>query len=312
MSVVARMLFGLLVASSGLALAQSPSGVSPSQLSQMENLQTVIDRGGPLIYMPKGTYLTDKTIFLRSNSTLFCEDGAIIEAAPGSFLASTDVPEASILALESLKNVKIIGCTIKGRKADYGVYAIPKPPYVPGEHRHCIRIVGSTNVTLSNVDAGWCGGDSIYIGPKIVDGVHLAPCTNITVKDSILHDSLRQGISVIAVENLLVQDCLFFGTHGASPQSGIDLEPERTDRITAVIRRCHSRGNRGNAYLVNFFKTTVADKPSNIKFESCTWADVPADQQIFRLANVLDPVGDVLAALPPGTIIDFNGTIWKK
>src|SRR5262245_48700449 len=72
------------------SLADGPVGIAPSQLSSTESIQAVIDRGGPLVYIPKGNYTLDATLRLRSDLVLHFETGTIIEAAPGAMKGKED------------------------------------------------------------------------------------------------------------------------------------------------------------------------------------------------------------------------------
>jgi hypothetical protein len=268
-----------------------------------------IKAGQQTVNVPLGVYSLTETLKIPSQQTILCQPGAVFEAAPGAFTGTRDC-----LVEITGSNNTVIGCTFRMRKADYGVYAYPKPGYVPSEFRHALNIVGARNVTLIGVRAEQSGGDGLFIGPAGTPTAKILP-ENITVKDSVFHGNLRNAVSVIAAKNLLIQDCIFSGTYGTSPQAGIDLEPEYRDSITAVIRRCQSNGNRGAAYMIGFFKMNPDDPPSSIVFEDCTYKDVPADQINFRLGGVLNhevPNGYMRDAIPKGSIIQWNDLVWRK
>lgn len=316
-------LFCLLMFAASCVSAEPIRGINPTSLTTTEELQGVIDRGDKLVYVPTGRYVVSKSIFLRSNMTLFCEQGAILEAAPGSFLEATDKPEASILVLDRVENVAIFNCVIRGRKPDYGVYRV-RPDgtydltpnalgYVPGEFRHAIRITGSSRVNLYNVTANSSGGDGLYIGPHVLPDKTRVPCNNVTVRNSVFSDNHRQGISVLAcLGECLIEDCVMSMTKGASPQAGIDIEPENGDVVEITVRRCQSIGNRGSAYLVSLLNTKPTDAPSSVIFESCGSFAVPPDQQVLRLANVVSQVGQIMPNLPVGTVVQFDNLVWRK
>lgn len=293
-------------------VAAQPIGISPTALTTGESLQAVIDRGGPLVYVPAGKYIADKTIYLKSNMTLFCAEGTIIEAAPGAFLEAENKPEACLLVLDQLTNVRIFNCTFAMRKLDYGTKGTPKPPYVPSEWRHAIKIIGSTGILLYNVQGYNSGGDGLYIGPSTRTGERI-PSRSITVQHSLFTNNHRQGISVLTcLDECLIEDCTFSGTTGASPQAGIDIEPESGDAVDITVRRCKSIGNRGAAYIVSLTGNTPTIKPSKINFEDCIYSDVPKDQMNLLLYGVLKPSGYMMDNLPAGTMIEFNGTVWRK
>ena len=315
--------FGLLCS---LVSAGPPLGIAPSALTEGEQLQAVIDRGGPIVWIPKGTYQQDVSLRLRSNLTLLCEEGAVIEAAPGAFLPGIDVLEASLIVLDQVANVSIYNCTFKMRKPDYGVYKV-RPDgtydmtpnalgYVPGEWRHSISITGCQRIKLHNVKANLSGGDGLFIGPHITPNGPRIPSRDVTVRQSTFADNYRQGVSVPScLGECLIEDCVFSGTNGASPQAGIDIEPENGDAVEVTVRRCLSVGNRGPGYMVGLFKNTPTTAPSKIAFEDCQYLSVPADQVNFRLGGVLSatmPNGYMLDNLPAGTVISWDTLIWRK
>lgn len=306
------------------AFGGPPLGIPPSALSQGESLQAVIDRGGPLVYVPAGNYQAEKTIYLRSNMTLYCEPGAVIEAAAGAFKPVHE-PESCLMALVQVENVSIFNCTFKMRKADYGVYKInadgtydltPNAAgYVPGEWRHTVYVAGSSNVLLYNVKGQSSGGDGLIVASLNPPSGKI-PSRNVRVEKSVFADNFRQGVSLLSCfGDCMVEDCVFTGTKGASPQAGIDIEPEWGDAVEVTVRRCQSIGNRGPAYMVGLFKAVPTDPPSKVIFKDCTWAAVPGDQVHFRLGGVLNhevPNGYLLPNLPNGTWAQWNDLVWRK
>lgn len=191
--------------------------------------------------------------------------------------------------------------------------------YVPSEFRHCLRITGSQRVLLSNVKAESSGGDGLYVGPTVLPDKTRIPCRDVRVEKSTFADNHRQGVSLVScMGDCIVEDCVFTGTKGTSPQAGIDVEPEWGDTVEATIRRCQSIGNRGPAYMTGLFKNQPTDAPSKITFADCTWAAVPADQPTFRAGGLHKVVelkdgarwinnGYPAEYLPVGTVVTWNG-----
>jgi len=311
------------------AFAGPPLGVAPAALSQAESLQAVIDRGGPLVYVPKGTYTTDRTIKLRSNLVLYCEEGTVIEAAAGAFTAVKE-PDSCLVAGERVDNVAIYNCTFRMRKADYGVYKVRADGtydlspnalgYVPGEWRHTLYFAGVANVLLSNVKANSSGGDGLLVGAYLLPDKSKAPSRDVRVQRSTFTDNYRQGVSILScMGDCAVEDCVFVGTKGASPQAGLDVEPEWGDTAEITVRRCQSIGNRGPAFMVGLFKAQPTTAPSKISFQDCTWSAVPPDQPTVRWGGLQKVVefkdagswintGYPADYLPVGTWVTWNGT----
>ena len=305
--------------------AGQPVGISPTALSQGESLQAVIDRGGPLVYVPKGVYQLDTPLKLRSNLTLFVESGTAIEAAVGAFQGKED----SLIVIAGMENVTIAaeGATFKMRKDDYR--DATKYP-IKSEFRHCLDIRGSKNVTITGGTFADSGGDGIYLGPLILDDPAWAnskrhiPNESIVIRRVTCDNNFRQGISVVACVGCLIEDSMLARTNGTSPQAGIDVEPEYQDPIDVTIRRCKSVDNRGPAFmwsLQNVALTyrannvTVNTPPVRIIMEGNTYDGVPLTQPTLRMTGIFradPPTGYLAPNIPPGSTLQWDSLTWKK
>ena len=145
-------------------------------------------------------------------------------------------------------------------------------------HRHGINLLSAVRVTIENLRIAESGGDGIYLGESYKGGLCLAgvrgidgPCRDIVIRNCTLDRHLRQGMSVISAENLLLENCVLSNTSGAMPQSGIDFEPnfEHDKLVNCVMRNCLSLNNAGSGYefyLGNLDRTTA---PTDIRIENC-------------------------------------------
>lgn len=215
-----------------------------------------------IISARKTPYLISSTLRMSSDQTLTLSPGVVLEAAPDKFHKKND----ELLTLENLKNVKIIGygSEIRMRKKDY--QDIKR--YSRSEHRHGIAIRDCNNVEISGVTVRSTGGDGLYVGTlNKVKGY----CSNITVRDSVFDDNHRQGISIISVENLLVERCVLSNTSGTAPEAGIDFEPNHpTQRlVNCVVRDCLAYNNRDLGYHMWLKNVTPETLPVSIRFERC-------------------------------------------
>ena len=95
-------------------------------------------------------------------------------------------------------------------------------------------------------------------------------CRNITVKNVLLEDNYRQGISVISVKNLLLENIKIYGTGGTAPGSGIDFEPNHPNEqlSNCVVRNCEIRENRGAGILFYFKNLDRDSHPISITVEA--------------------------------------------
>ncbi|MBQ9804619.1 MAG: right-handed parallel beta-helix repeat-containing protein [Lentisphaeria bacterium] len=250
-------LFSLLALAVNAAVFESKSKDVTAELQKMLSSEKEV-----IIPARKAPYQISSTLRMSSNQTLILKPGAVLEAAPDKFHGRND----EFLSLENLENVKIIGygSEIRMRKKDYQ----DKTRYSLSEHRHGIIIRDCKNVEVSGVTVRATGGDGLYVGTrKKVNGY----CSDITVRDSVFDDNHRQGISIISVENLLVERCIFSNTSGTAPEAGIDFEPNNpTQRlVNCIVRDCLAYNNRELGYHMWLKNIMTETRPVSIRFERC-------------------------------------------
>ena len=210
-------------------------------------IQSAINSGAPTVVVPfvGRPYYVDP-ITLTSNQTLILEEGVVIAAREGSFRGREDC----LFSAENQKEITIIGygAVIEMRKDDY-----QRRPYEKAEWRHAISLRGCSDVSIEGVTIRSSGGDGIYIGRGEGNNTY---CENIRVKNVVLEDNYRQGISVISVRKLLVENVQIYNTSGTLPRAGIDFEPNRRDEIleNCIVRKCRIAGNRGPGILFAYHR----------------------------------------------------------
>ena len=118
-----------------------------------------------------------------------------------------------------------------------------------GEWGMGISINGGSNITVLDPIVREMWGDGIYIGPQ--NGV--IP-RNITIKNAILTYNRRDGISIIAVDGLLLDSPYAAFSNGTLPMGGIVIEPDNnSDEIKNVlIVNPRTQENVGTGILVDF------------------------------------------------------------
>ena len=91
------------------------------------------------------------------------------------------------------------------------------------------------------------------------------------IRDCICDDNHRQGISVISVDKLRIENCILRNTRGTPPQAGIDIEPDRpTDMLVdVVISNCISENNRGVGFTINISNLDAKSSEISILFVNC-------------------------------------------
>ena len=224
-------------------------------------LQAAIDSKAETLVIPyMGEPWIVRPLRLRGGQTILFEPGVLVMAKQGEFQGPGD----SLFSAADAENITLrgYGAVLRMRKKDY-----QNPPYKKAEWRMGVALRGSRNVTIEGLRIESSGGDGVYVD----GGAKRAWCENITVRDVTCWDNHRQGISVVSVQNLLVENCSLSGTGGTAPESGIDFEPDAPNQrmVSCVVRNCLFENNRGNAAAVYMKPLSKESADVSILFENC-------------------------------------------
>ena len=207
-------------------------------------------------------WITSKAVKIPSNIEIIFEEDAVLEAKRGCFKSLGEV----LVNIGDSKNVILRGlgkgATMKMHKADYH-----KEPYQKSEWRHCISFYGVENLQILNLTLKDSGGDGIYFG-----GAGKNPPRNVIVRDVICDGNNRQGISVIAGVNCLVENCKLINTWGTPPAAGIDFEPNKPGEPIRgfVLRNVETYNNQGAGYEFYLANMNATSGPLEVTIENCT------------------------------------------
>lgn len=229
-----------------------------------ECLQQAINTGAKKVIVP---YMNKEWIVrpiqLASNQTIVFEPGVIVTSKKGAFKGVHDC----LFSASLQENITLVGygATLRMRKQDY-----QSPDYLNAEWRMTLAFRSCDNVKILGLALRDSGGDGIYLGRS---GGKRVSCRNIIIKDVVCDNHLRQGISVISVENLLIENCRLMNTNGTPPSAGIDFEPnDASERLVdCVMRNCVIENNIGpgiHVYL-NHLSDAGKTKPIGILVENC-------------------------------------------
>jgi hypothetical protein len=199
---------------------------------------------GQALEIPAGNYNVNPLSF-PDNSNVFVDAGATITANSGYGQGAT------------MLNISSSNVTIAGAGAAVSVFHMRKAEYTSGESRHCLNIVGASNVTISGISCNDSGGD----------GVYLRQATNVTIEDSIFNNNRRQGSSITGqVNHIYYLRDHFTNTNGTAPQSGIDIEPDQpADFLLDVnIDDCYTDGNAGDGLMVSPWLMNATSQPIGV------------------------------------------------
>lgn len=220
-----------------LVQATGAQGGYPDSTASIQSLIDKLPEKGGAITIPRGLHYinAEHGIRLRSGVTMNLENGAILRAIP------TSSSKYSIIEIYNSSNVKIIGGRIIGERASH--------LGVGGEWGMGISIRGSEDVEIHDVEISECWGDGIYIGSHPKNNLQ-TPCGNILIERVTCVDNRRQGLSITSCRGAKIIDSKFIKTSGASPASGIDLEPNKGQSVTDVlVSNCDLNDNFGSGII---------------------------------------------------------------
>ena len=235
-------------------------GVMGNGRNETAGFQKALDAAvGKVLYIPKqqGSYYLTRQLLVPSNSTLVFDSNVIVQATDD--LRQAHANFEALFRIENADNVNI--------KADNALFRMNKSAY-KGEHNHIFMINGSSNVSIHNAKANDSGGDGFYIGAyKTAQKFS----KDIRIIDCVADNNRRQGISIISAKDVIVQNCVFSNTKGASPESGLDIEPNRFDDVleNIVVEECMSIGNAGRGFMVAISSFDYRSKPVSVSFDNC-------------------------------------------
>lgn len=226
------------------------------------SLQAAIDSGVKKLIIPNmGKPWIVYPISLASDQEIMLEPGTVIEAIKGGFKGKKD----SLFSAKGKKDITINGkdAILRMNKKDYQ----DKTQYEPAEWRMGIALFSCENVKITGLTIMSSGGDGIYIS-TCREPINY--CKDIVIKDCIIDDNHRQGISVISVVNLLIENCVIKNTKGASPEGGIDFEPNvKQERLFGIIvKNCVFENNKGGGVIICSHPGAETE-PISISFENC-------------------------------------------
>lgn len=199
--------------------------------------------GGGTVYVPKGAYkvagTTGNQIKLKSRVTLYFEPGCTISS--GTLGGTSQIITIDTADESQMQYVRILGngVVITGDRDSAVInYGIALNCQASGD---TLRKVYISDVELKNFRTD---------GFSVSGNVGLFP-EDILIERMTCDNCYRNGASVIQVKRITFRDCVFKNTNGASPQCGVDVEPDTGLYIYDVVfDNCRFHDNTSHGLYV--------------------------------------------------------------
>jgi hypothetical protein len=242
------------------------------------SLQASLDSGAQIVVVPAmGRPWVTGPLLIRSHTTLVLEEGAEILAKEGGFQKD----DASLIALKNVEDVSIYGygARLAMRKGDYR-----KAPYQKSQWRHAIEMYGCTRISVLGLTAESSGGDGVYLGRGDAQTYN----SQVLLRDLLLRDHYRQGISVISAQDLRIQNVEMSFTEGTLPSAGIDFEPNYADEriVRCVLSNCIIRSNSGPGISAVLRTMDATSADIDIRVEDSFVSGSPISFLVFGAGKV--------------------------
>lgn len=216
-----------------------------------------------------GTYMIDaeKKLTVSDNTHITINHDATVQAIANSV-------DRYYIFYVSAKNVIIDGGgKILGERDNHNG--------TTGQWGYGVAFLDAEDCILRDIEIAKCWGDSVLVSSMTEKTGGLSK--NIKIYNCYLHDSRRQGISIISAKNCIVDGCKITGINGTAPQSAIDIESDFNGAETnnnIIIRNCYMSDCAGNIMQV----VNHADK---VYIEHCTF-DTKHSLYIYKTTGTVN------------------------
>lgn len=164
----------------------------------------------------------DRSIIVKSNIT-FDLNGSKIE------IQKNNNPIYRIFSIINEENVNISNGIIIGDRYEHD-YTVQDTTIEKHQWGMGVSILGGKNIKISNLEILNTTGDGIYISKtQNIDS------KNIIINNCNIHDTRRQGITIITAFDVKIYKNEIYNINGSPPQSGIDIERNNSSQTSDNI-----------------------------------------------------------------------------
>ena len=213
-----------------------PSGyVKDATVDYTNIVQAAILKYPNLVFPNFPILINDSGLNIPSNRTITFLPGSELRLLPSSKSGY------NMLSMKDASNIILVAPVLKGDRFQH--------LGTTGEWGNGIGISGGGNINILSPKVVNMWGDGLYIG--VSNGVipH-----DISVKDADIQYSRRNGVTIIAVDGLLLESPYVAFTNGTLPMAGIEIEPNfNTEEVkNVVINNPKTEGNLGSGLYFDF------------------------------------------------------------
>lgn len=261
-------------------------------------LQKGLDENKSVLMPDFPVLINEKGLNIRSNQTLNFPKNACLIMKPNK------EERYGLLNLKNVSNVVINNPDLEGDRE--------RRTGTKGEWGMGINILSSKNITINKPYIRKFWGDGIYIGEilhKERSDYKLTKyfCENIKIIGGIIDNNRRNGISVISVKGLLIENILIKNTEGTMPMAGICIEPNNNEQFLEdiTIRNVTTKNNKevGVKYVpLNF----VGHREKTVKINIENHSDYDSKIGLFIGGLLNDKLKKVNNTILDGQIVIKN------
>ena len=263
----------------------------------LQNFVNQVPNGRLLLFHKNGRYRVEGTIFVTDKTLTFEGQNATI------FATSRGSLERSQWWISGGGGIVFRHLTVRGANPDAG---LGDDAYNPKyEKQHGFRIEGVQGIELDHVTVTDVYGDFVYIARDL----SWIPSTDVWIHDSTFRRNGRQGISVIAAQNVVIEHNTFSDTRRGT----IDLEPNGPNQSDSDIFVLNNSVGSGRLMFVAAHgKGPVDDvviSGNQLHKHTMTIDDLPPKGQRRSNWIVTDNTSDTTAHYRPIRFIDTDGIL---
>lgn len=210
-----------------------PKGYSKNgDTDYTDYIQKGINENTVLIMPDFPVLVNENGLALKSNQKILFQKNSKLIMKPNA------KDRNGILNLFNIQNVTIYYPILIGDKH--------KHLSTTGEWGMGIYILSGSNIKIIGASIESCWGDGICVG-----GRNHISSSDITIKNIILKDNRRNGVTIGGVNNFVLENAYIANTSGHNPQAGIDVEPDSNNYEVKNVKLTNiETQNNGNYGIV--------------------------------------------------------------